>query len=418
MKLKNSIKIIALSAIASALFVGCGDSGDSTPATATVETGTFIDAPVQGLKYVTASQNGYTNANGEFQYVAGEEVEFFLGNLSLGKATAGALMTPYTLSGSNTQMATNIALLVQNFDNDRTDAILNILALKDYNLSDFNISDTNANLETKLTTLLATGDFQTLRGGTDFGLIDAVSAKSAMDDFIATNSVNYDKKFTQAYLDAYDFYSISSDETKIVRLRDGHLYYAGDSYEEDDGTWYQGAGFDGVFDDYVVGNYTITDGIITNTFSSGGVVSIKITNIMGDYIEVYMQEIGGSRSATEKWYTNKEAAIEAIDLGTTLSNKKITLQGTDVTMDFLDNGTWKRYGNDGDGVFDCVGTYEVNINVVSFEVTQCTGESGPATGTFTFNSLPVQVGTVFHHDVTWDGGSDAGNDIIATFGSI
>ena len=66
MKLKNSIKIITLSAIASALFVGCGGSSDSTPVAATVETGTFVDAPVQGLKYVTASQNGNTNANGEF----------------------------------------------------------------------------------------------------------------------------------------------------------------------------------------------------------------------------------------------------------------------------------------------------------------------------------------------------------------
>lgn len=297
MKLKKTIQIIAFSAIASALFVGCGDSSDSAPATATVETGTFVDAPVQGLKYVTASQNGDTNANGEFKYVAGEEVEFFLGNLSLGKAAAEALMTPYTLSGSNTQMATNIALLVQNFDNDRTDAILNVLALKDYNLSDFHISDTN--LESKLTTLLATPDFQTRRGGTNFGLIDSTTAKNAMDTFIATDSIKYDKKFTQAYLDAIVFYKTSDEYPQYKnKYYNGYVYFAGD---EDNGL-----GWNDNFST-ATSTYTIVNGVINASFDNGDNVTLEITEVTEDYLVVTGKL--GSDIRTQKWYTSKEAAI-------------------------------------------------------------------------------------------------------------
>lgn len=185
MKIKNSIKLITLSVVAS-LLVGCGGGSDDTttpPADVTTSTGIFVDAPVQGLSYKTATQSGFTNESGEFKYVDGEEVEFKVGNLLLGKAQGGALVTPYTITDNN-DTATNIALLLQNFDNDRGDAILNIAALKDYNLSDFNISDTNENLESKLTTLLATGDFQRLRGGSNFDLLGATAVKSAMDSYI------------------------------------------------------------------------------------------------------------------------------------------------------------------------------------------------------------------------------------------
>ena len=87
----------------------------------TTSTGTFIDAPVKGLHYKTATQDGYTNENGEFKYVAGEIIEFKLGTLSLGSVSADGLITPYTLAGDTdisnpSNKAINIALLLQNFD--------------------------------------------------------------------------------------------------------------------------------------------------------------------------------------------------------------------------------------------------------------------------------------------------------------
>lgn len=221
MKLKKTIQIIALSAVASALFIGCGESSDSEPAAATVETGTFIDAPVQGLKYVTASQNGDTNENGEFKYVAGEEVEFFLGNLSLGKATAGALMTPYTLSGSNTQMATNIALILQNLDANRSDGILDISQLKDFNFSDFNLSATSTEMETKISNKLTAGDFDSYLNQSDKSLLNTAHVQAAMDNAIQTEETKLlsvdnllNKQFE--HIQCSNIFGCSSDATFTV----------------------------------------------------------------------------------------------------------------------------------------------------------------------------------------------------------
>lgn len=119
--MKNSIKMITVSLIASVLFVGCGGGGDSTGSTtASVETGTFIDAPVKGLYYETSTQKGFTDDNGHFKYQVGEEIEFRIGSLFLWKGKARSLITPYTIAENNETIATNIALLIQNFDGNRS----------------------------------------------------------------------------------------------------------------------------------------------------------------------------------------------------------------------------------------------------------------------------------------------------------
>jgi len=298
MQIKNAVKMITLSIVASTMFVGCGGSSDSTPATETTLTGTFIDAPVRGLSYKTPTQSGFTDESGQFKYVPGEEVEFRLGNILLGKGAAEALLTPYSISDNN-DTATNIALLLQNFDNDRTDNILNISALQDYNLSDFNISDTNANLESKLTTLLATGEFQTLRGGTAFGLLDSTTVKNAMDSFLADNSVKYDKKFTQAFLDNTVFYKTSDEYPQYKnQYRNGSIYFAGD--EENSQGWDT---------DFTTASstYVIEDGLLKASFSNGDEVTVKIISITDTSIEVEETHVVyGSRTST--WYITKEAA--------------------------------------------------------------------------------------------------------------
>jgi hypothetical protein len=67
---------------------GCGGSGsgsdvaDSITApqtsspTPVILQGIFVDSAVEGLAFNTASQSGKTNAQGQFSYLAGEEVVF------------------------------------------------------------------------------------------------------------------------------------------------------------------------------------------------------------------------------------------------------------------------------------------------------------------------------------------------------
>ncbi len=106
---------------------GCGGGGSSSssPAEAPVEAvqeGVFLDAPVSGLRYQTASQSGLTEAGGIFRYRAGESVAFFLQDLPLGQASGAALLTPIELvPGAQDEThpkVTNLCILLQSLDED------------------------------------------------------------------------------------------------------------------------------------------------------------------------------------------------------------------------------------------------------------------------------------------------------------
>jgi len=191
---KKSIVLSTVVVISLGL-VGCGGGGSNssgTTATAT-KTGVFADAPVEGLGYSTATQSGFTNAQGQFKYKAGETVTFKLGTLTLGKGKAGAFVTPYTISDNNTT-ATNIAMVLQNFDANRSNIqVLNLSKLKDFNFTadDINITTTPSALENKLATLLATGSFQNYVDSTDHTLITETEAKKNMDDYIYNYKTKY-----------------------------------------------------------------------------------------------------------------------------------------------------------------------------------------------------------------------------------
>lgn len=186
MKISN-LKLVALSTVVSAFLIGCGSSS-STPVD-DIQTGTFVDAPVYGLYYKTATQEGYTNENGEFSYKAGETVEFKLGNLSLGSVSADGVITPYTIAGdTNTSnpsvKAKNIAMLLQNFDANRTNMNqLDVSKLKNYDFSDVNLSVPTATMETKINTLFSTGTLPTLIDATH-PLITATTAQNVLKNYV------------------------------------------------------------------------------------------------------------------------------------------------------------------------------------------------------------------------------------------
>ncbi len=211
----SRFKALVLSCVATVAFVGCGGGSDSTATAPVVATGTFVDAPVQGLKYTTATQTGYTDSNGTYKYVAGEQVEFFLGNLSLGKVTASSLTTPYTMAGDTnisapSDKAKNIAMLLQNFDANRSDsAVLDLSKLKDHNFSDVNLSATTADMETKITALLGTLNTAGLIDATTHTLINATTASTAMKTYVAEATLKSNAKFTAEYLSGKTFYVVS-----------------------------------------------------------------------------------------------------------------------------------------------------------------------------------------------------------------
>ena len=85
-----------------------------------VVTGQFIDSPVQGLRYLSASFSGSTNASGEFQYRIAESTEFFAGSLSLGRFHNNAYITPFSsnTNSADRDKAKNTLRLLQSLDDD------------------------------------------------------------------------------------------------------------------------------------------------------------------------------------------------------------------------------------------------------------------------------------------------------------
>lgn len=106
------------------------NNGSST--VVVVKTGQLIDAPVQGVRYVSGSVSGVTGATGEFQYEEGGTIRFYIGEIALGNAVSGkAVITPLDLiSGGtiDTPAVINIARLLQSLDAIPGDHVITIPA--------------------------------------------------------------------------------------------------------------------------------------------------------------------------------------------------------------------------------------------------------------------------------------------------
>ncbi|MCP5265609.1 MAG: Ig-like domain-containing protein [Burkholderiaceae bacterium] len=100
---------------------GASGGGNPQPASATPSSGTLVDSPVAGIGYRTATRSGTTDANGRFDYLPGETVTFFIGNVTLPPIPAKATITPFDFSGSPDsfhQIALNVASFLQSLDSD------------------------------------------------------------------------------------------------------------------------------------------------------------------------------------------------------------------------------------------------------------------------------------------------------------
>src|SRR5690554_3046114 len=94
---------------------GGGGGGGNDP---TVQTGIFVDSPVAGISYKTETRSGVTNAFGEYDYVPGEEVTFFIGGLEFPPVKASGIVTPADIANGNTTLQTNILQILQTLDAD------------------------------------------------------------------------------------------------------------------------------------------------------------------------------------------------------------------------------------------------------------------------------------------------------------
>lgn len=92
---RHQLLVCALLFPVSTCMNSCGGGG----ASGNTLTGQFTDSPVENLRYSTPTFSGRTNSNGEFHYIAGESVSFFVGDIALGSTTGKAMITPFDLAG-------------------------------------------------------------------------------------------------------------------------------------------------------------------------------------------------------------------------------------------------------------------------------------------------------------------------------
>jgi len=119
MNVKTKVSVLIISMTLS--LIGCGGSSDSSVAAPTVLKGTFLDSAVEGMKYTTATQSGYTDSSGQFDYVEGEIITFGIEDISIGSTLATAEVTPLdfnALDDASREKHINMLRLLQTLDND------------------------------------------------------------------------------------------------------------------------------------------------------------------------------------------------------------------------------------------------------------------------------------------------------------
>jgi len=119
METKHFIKKTILSSSIAALLslYGCSSSDNET-----FEKGVFIDAPVAGLEFSSASgPSGTTDENGEFEYKAGEDVTFKVAGVDVGTVPGSAVIPVLNLPNGLV-----VARLLQSIDTDALEDLIDI----------------------------------------------------------------------------------------------------------------------------------------------------------------------------------------------------------------------------------------------------------------------------------------------------
>lgn len=138
----------ALLILISISLTGCSLDLKSKPST---KTGVLLDSPVANISYKTETLEGATNALGEYQYVEGEKVTFFIGSLVFPSVPATDIVTPFSIAET------------QDFSNSRVVNIVRLLQTLDQDGNPDNgitIADTAKNAATPVDFSLSESDFE------------------------------------------------------------------------------------------------------------------------------------------------------------------------------------------------------------------------------------------------------------------
>ena len=221
----NNIKLVIAGISISLLFIGCGGGSsllgeeDINTETSPINIGTFVDSPVEGLKYETDTLAGYTDNQGRFQYRMGENIKFKIGNLELGNGMGKKLMTPMTLTNENdlnkiSKKATNIARILQSLDENLSNkGLIKIPAI----LKNLDVSNIDLEVEADLVAILAKAQDITSK---QYILKSPIDAKTHMKKYI--------KLYNKYDIISAGYYSYSGKKWYILTMpTSGNIIFGG-----------------------------------------------------------------------------------------------------------------------------------------------------------------------------------------------
>ncbi|SHI53418.1 penicillin amidase [Desulfatibacillum alkenivorans DSM 16219] len=122
--LVRTLCLICVLAVGFATTIATTSSDDDDDFSQTILNGKFLDTAVAGLGYESGADSGLTNGLGEFDYLKGKTIRFYLGGIQLGGwANVGPILTPMDLIGGaldyTDEEVTNILRFLQTIDSDQ-----------------------------------------------------------------------------------------------------------------------------------------------------------------------------------------------------------------------------------------------------------------------------------------------------------
>lgn len=183
------VKKISILLVAT-LFLGACIEDSSDDDTQEEGMGYFIDSPVQGLAYLSASHSGTTDEFGRYDYEAGETITFSLGSITLGSTGASKAIHVSDLfddDDANDTDTVNLARLLLTLDSnaDSDDGIqLSAKAISAANATQFpsGLDFTSASFDADVANYIATS------GVTNASVSVLVSAQDAQEHITSTLS--------------------------------------------------------------------------------------------------------------------------------------------------------------------------------------------------------------------------------------
>lgn len=366
--------LLLLCACSSSSGSGSGSSSSSGNSDS-VQHGQFVDSAVSGVRFSTETRSGVTDSEGRFEYLEGETVSFYLGDLLLGHATGAVMVSPFDLvegvtpvvggalkkaihenpRGPSFSTVINLITLLQTLDSDEDpengiEIASDVASLFMPNSIDFNQHWREFNYDEGFRQAMAEAKAGSLldsarQARRPWRAIAHLYASLGVESELRVERVvsgDTDVDGTADYIYRYEFDAKGELTREVIEHSDGRpdriRAYTYDTdgnnirYEEDDNN-------DGIPDD-----------ITHYAYDADGNRNVYARDRNGDgmleYTETYAYDINGNRTRREK-DTDGDGSPNSI---------------TDYKYDAEGNLTRSENDSDGDGTPESIGSYSTYVD--------------------------------------------------------